>query len=76
MLREGHADFYIDDDAEVERRFLAARFPEAAGLDVAAFLERLTVPIAVRSSSLLEDSQHQPFTGVYDTLMLAHRGGP
>ena len=32
--------------------------------------ERARWPLAVRSSSLLEDSQHQPFTGVYDTLML------
>jgi CheY-like chemotaxis protein len=59
-----------DDDEEVLRRFLAAPFPEEAERDLAAFLERATYPLAVRSSSLLEDSQHQPFTGVYDTLML------
>ncbi len=47
-------------------------FPREAAQDVAAFLERATWPLAVRSSSLLEDSQHQPFTGVYDTLMLAN----
>ena len=39
-------------------------------MDVAAFLEKAAWPLAVRSSSLLEDSQHQPFTGVYETLML------
>jgi hypothetical protein len=61
-----------EDEAEVERRFQAARFPEQAERDVAAFLERARFPLAVRSSSLLEDSQHQPFTGVYDTLMLAN----
>ena len=33
-------------------------------------------PIAVRSSSLLEDSQYQPFTGVYDTVMLTNQGAP
>ncbi len=59
-----------DDDAEIQRRFLAARFPEEAERDVAAFLEKAGWPLAVRSSSLLEDSQHQPFTGVYETLML------
>lgn len=59
-----------EDDGEIHRRFRAAPFPEEAGRDVAAFLERATWPLAVRSSSLLEDSQHQPFTGVYDTLML------
>ena len=46
--------------------------PTEAERDVAAFLERATWPLAVRSSSLLEDSQHQPFTGVYETLMLAN----
>ena len=61
-----------EDDAEIQSRFRSARFPEEAERDVAAFLERATWPLAVRSSSLLEDSQHQPFTGVYDTLMLAN----
>jgi CheY-like chemotaxis protein len=59
-----------DDDAEIQRRFLAARFPEEAERDISAFLEKAGWPLAVRSSSLLEDSQHQPFTGVYETLML------
>jgi CheY-like chemotaxis protein len=59
-----------DEDEEIQRRFVAARFPEGAERDVAAFLEKAVWPLAVRSSSLLEDSQHQPFTGVYETLML------
>jgi CheY-like chemotaxis protein len=61
-----------EDEAQIQARFQAAPFPEEAERDVAAFLERATWPLAVRSSSLLEDSQHQPFTGVYDTLMLAN----
>jgi CheY-like chemotaxis protein len=61
-----------EDDEEIKSRFRAAPFPEEAERDVAAFLGRATWPLAVRSSSLLEDSQHQPFTGVYDTLMLAN----
>ncbi|HXY38260.1 MAG TPA: PEP/pyruvate-binding domain-containing protein [Vicinamibacteria bacterium] len=61
-----------EDEEEIERRFLAARFPVETAKDVAAFLDRARWPLAVRSSSLLEDSQHQPFTGVYDTLMLAN----
>jgi CheY-like chemotaxis protein len=61
-----------DDDAEIQRRFIAARFPEGAERDVAVFLEKAAWPLAVRSSSLLEDSQHQPFTGVYETLMLSN----
>lgn len=61
------------DDAELERRFLAARFPRDVYEDLAALLRRIDYPLAVRSSSLLEDSQHQPFAGIYDTFMLANR---
>jgi CheY-like chemotaxis protein len=64
-----------EDDSELERRFAAARFPAEPARDVAAFLARVTVPIAVRSSSLLEDSHHSPFTGVYETLMLPNDSG-
>jgi CheY-like chemotaxis protein len=60
------------DEPELLRRFLAAPFPEDACEDLAAFLERAHWPLAVRSSSILEDSQYQPFTGVYDTHMLAN----
>ena len=65
-------DFAINtpDDAAIVRRFLAARFPADALLDLAVFLEHVTCPLAVRSSSLLEDSTYQPFTGVYETFML------
>ena len=64
--------FAIDcqDDEALWRRFLATPFPEEAERDLTAFLEKVRQPLAVRSSSLLEDSLHQPFTGVYDTLML------
>ena len=59
-----------EDNALIHRHFQNAPFPADAAQDVAAFLQKATWPLAVRSSSLLEDSQHQPFTGVYDTLML------
>jgi CheY-like chemotaxis protein len=58
------------DDGELQRRFRDASFPEEALLDLLAFLSRTDYPLAVRSSSLLEDSQYQPFTGVYETVML------
>jgi hypothetical protein len=60
------------DDAEIRSLFLAAPFPAEHRRDLAAFLSRVDYPLAVRSSSLLEDSQYQPFTGVYDTYMLAN----
>lgn len=62
-----------DDDAEIERRFLAANFPIWLLDNLLAFLEGVHYPLAVRSSSLLEDSQYQPFSGVYETFMLANR---
>ena len=59
------------DDA-LRRRFDAAPFPADIRRDLRAFVERVHYPLAVRSSSLLEDSPYQPFTGVYETLMLAN----
>ncbi|MEW6701853.1 MAG: PEP/pyruvate-binding domain-containing protein [Bacteroidota bacterium] len=59
------------DDKELMKRFLAAeKFPRFALENLKSFLELVKEPIAVRSSSLLEDSQGQPFAGVYDTFML------
>jgi hypothetical protein len=64
-----------DDDAELEARFAAAPLPEAVERDLEAFVERVRFPLAVRSSSLLEDSRQHAFTGVYDTLMLPNGSG-
>ena len=70
--RSGLRDFALneDDDARIVGRFLEAPFPEEARRDLSAFLRVARYPLAVRSSSLLEDSQYQPFTGVYETYML------
>jgi CheY-like chemotaxis protein len=64
-----------EDDAELQRRFLAGRLPGPVIDRLALFLEDVRWPLAVRSSSLLEDSQYQPFTGVYDTFMLPNDAG-
>jgi CheY-like chemotaxis protein len=68
-------DFAIHctDDAEIMQRFLAASLPGSVREDLLAFLSEVDYPVAVRSSSLLEDSQYQPFTGVYETFMLANQ---
>lgn len=59
------------DDSEITRRFLEARsFPEEILGELAAFLDLVAEPLAVRSSSLLEDSQYHPFAGVYETYMI------
>src|SRR5256884_646287 len=76
FLRENNLlDFAIHstDDAEIERRFLAASLPLSPREDLLAFLAEVRYPLAVRSSSLLEDSQYLPFTGVYETFMLANQ---
>ena len=60
-----------NDDEEITRKFLeAVKFPEDILGELAAFLDIIREPLAVRSSSLLEDSQYHPFAGVYETYML------
>lgn len=73
FLAENHLlDFALacQDDAEIERRFLAAPLPGDVMVSLEVFLGSVHWPLAVRSSSLLEDSQYLPFTGVYETYML------
>ncbi len=60
------------DDEEILRRFLAAPLPIAVIDNLLSFLQEVRYPLAVRSSSLLEDSQYQPFSGVYETFMLGN----
>jgi hypothetical protein len=64
---------HCEDDAEIYRKFLAAPLSDALAEDLKSFLAEVTHPLAVRSSSLLEDSQYQPFTGVYETFMLGNQ---
>ena len=59
-------------DDEIVARFLASPLPADVQAHLRAFLEQVSFPLAVRSSSLLEDSQYQPFSGVYDTFMLGN----
>ncbi|RPI66782.1 MAG: histidine kinase, partial [Ignavibacteriales bacterium] len=60
-----------NDDREITRRFVEAeKFPEDILGELASFLDLIHTPLAVRSSSLLEDSQYHPFAGVYETYMI------
>lgn len=67
-------DFAIrsNDDSEIQKRFIAASLPAPVLETLRAFLSLARFPLAVRSSSLLEDAQYQPFAGVYETFMLAN----
>lgn len=60
------------EDEEVIQQFLAVKLPPEIYDDLRAFLDQVRYPLAVRSSSLLEDSQYQPFAGVYSTYMLSN----
>ena len=59
------------DDLKITQRFIESQhFPEDISNRLSEFLELVKGPLAVRSSSLLEDSQFQPFAGVYQTYMI------
>jgi len=62
--------FQESSDTRIAEAFLNAPFPESAAADVLAFLREVDFPLAVRSSSLLEDANTQPFAGVYATHMI------
>ncbi len=58
------------DDETILKYFLRASLPASLIDDLMAFFDVVKSPIAVRSSSLLEDSHYQPFAGIYSTYMI------
>lgn len=67
-----HGALCTTDDEWIARTFLAADLPADVVDNLRAFVGIVRGPLAVRSSSLLEDSQYHPFAGVYETHMLAN----
>ena len=59
---------------EILEKFVASKIRQETKDDLKAFLQIVEKPLAVRSSSVLEDSHYQPFAGVYSTYMLANSG--
>lgn len=57
-------------DQDILDAFINARLPRRLVADFVCFFDAIEKPIAVRSSSLLEDSHYQPFAGVYSTYMI------
>lgn len=55
---------------EILRHFLNASLPVRIHKDLYSFIAVARNPLAVRSSSLLEDSHYQPFAGIYSTYMV------
>ena len=66
-------DFFDDgkiSEKEIAQRFLSAVLPDKLIEKLERMLQHFKQPLAVRSSSLLEDSQNHPFAGLYSTYML------
>jgi len=60
------------EDEMILKHFLSAKLPKRLVSDFLVFFEAINTPIAIRSSSLLEDSQYQPFAGIYSTYMIPY----
>ena len=63
-------------DQEILERFLEAKLPDSLKDDLMALYEVVDRPLAIRSSSLLEDSHYQPFAGIYSTYMIPRLDKP
>lgn len=61
----------VDDDT-ILKYFLKAKLPDRFVEDFFTFFDVVKSPIAVRSSSMLEDSHYQPFAGIYNTYMIPY----
>lgn len=59
-------------DEDILQHFLRGQLPDSYIGDFFAFFEATKSPIAIRSSSLLEDSHYQPFAGIYSTYMIPY----
>ena len=59
-------------DEEILQAFIKAQLPDQFIDDFKIFFEAIRHPIAIRSSSLLEDSHYQPFAGIYSTYMIPY----
>lgn len=59
-------------DDVILHAFLRAKLPDSLVEDFFAFFDAVKAPIAIRSSSLLEDSHYQPFAGIYSTYMIPY----
>ena len=73
FILENDLQYVIDSDIsdeEILSEFVAARLPEELLEQLRVFVETTRSPLAVRSSSKLEDSSYQPFAGVYSTYMI------
>ena len=59
-------------DAEILSEFVASVLPQELTEALRVFIRNVRKPLAIRSSSKLEDSYYQPFAGIYSTYMIPH----
>jgi len=72
FIMENGLQYVIDSelsDDEILSEFVASTLPDELIQNLKAFIPTIKAPCAVRSSSKLEDSNFQPFAGVYSTYM-------
>ena len=75
FIIENGLQYVIDSDIsdeEILSEFVSSRLPEGLVEQLKSYIETVRTPLAVRSSSKLEDSSYQPFAGVYSTYMIPH----
>ena len=73
FIVENDLQYVIDSDIsdeEILSEFVSSRLPEGLVEQLRAYIDTTRAPLAVRSSSKLEDSSYQPFAGVYSTYMI------
>ena len=77
FIRENGLKYVINselNDEEILSEFVSSRLPEGLIEELRAFIKTARKPLAIRSSSKLEDSYYQPFAGVYSTYMIPSTG--
>lgn len=75
FIHENGLQYVIDaelTDDEILSEFVASRLPEALVTQLKKYISTVHYPLAIRSSSKLEDSNYQPFAGVYSTYMVPY----
>ena len=73
-MNQLHSISLTDDssDEDILKHFLKAQLPERILDDIYTVMTHVEKPLAIRSSSLLEDSHYQPFAGIYNTYMVPY----
>jgi CheY-like chemotaxis protein len=73
FLSENHLEYLSKEDLTddvVTEEYLKAEMPSWIVKELEAYLAQIRYPLSVRSSSLLEDAQFQPYAGLYKTYMI------